>query len=472
MKTFIDKDFLLQNETARELYHDHAEDMPIFDFHNHLIPGEIAANRSYRSITEVWLGGDHYKWRAMRADGVEEELITGDAPDIEKFRAWAAVVPHTIGNPLFHWTHLELLRYFEIDDLLDPSTADDIYRRANELLNTENFRVASLIKRMNVKVLCTTDDPTDSLEYHRQIAEEGLCSARVLPTFRPDKALATEDPALFNAYVDRLAAAADIEIKDYRGFIEALDSRHAFFHTLGGRASDHALTLPVYVRATEKEISGIFNKLRGNHPISREEAAKFATAGLLEFGRMNAKRGWVMQLHIGALRNNNSRMFRLLGPDTGYDAIADGELARPLASFLDHLDSEKSLPKTVVYNLNPRDNMLLAALIGSFQGGGIPGKLQFGSGWWFNDQKDGMIRQLTDLANTGLLYRFIGMLTDSRSFLSFPRHEYFRRILCNFLGELVEQGEAPKDMKLLGEMVRKISYTNAEEYFGGTSEVP
>lgn len=466
MKTFIDDNFLLSNDTAKELYHDYAKEMPIHDFHCHLPAREIAENTSYRSLTEVWLGGDHYKWRGMRSDGVDERLITGDATDWEKFQAWSRVIPHTIGNPLYHWTHLELLRYFHIDDILTPETAEDIYSRANEMLQTSDFTVRRLLDRMKVKVVCTTDDPIDSLEHHKAIRDEGKTGTRVVPTFRPDKAFAAEDPQSFNAYVDSLEKAAHIEIRDYSSFMEALDGRHAFFHEMGGRSSDHAFTPSVTKDFSEKRAAEIFSTLRSGGSVSPEDAAIFATAGTTAIGRMNAKRGWTMQLHIGALRSNNSAMYKRLGPDTGFDSIDDRQIGQPLARFLDTLASNNELPKTVIYVLNPRDNMLIGSLIGCFQNSDFPGKIQFGSGWWFNDQKDGMERQLTALANTSLIYRFIGMLTDSRSFLSFPRHEYFRRILCNLVGGWVANGEAPKDMKLLGEMVRNISFNNAERYFG------
>ncbi len=494
MKTFIDDNFMLQNETARELYHSYAKEMPIFDFHCHLSPKEIAENSHYRSLTEVWLGGDHYKWRAMRSDGVEERRVTGDADDWEKFAAWASTIQHAVGNPLYHWTHLELLRYFGIDELLTPETAPQIYKEANTQLQQNNFRVRPLLKRMNVKAVCTTDDPADTLEHHQAIRQlngsestsknadnaasnsgvnpgnpSGGFDTVVAPTFRPDKALEIDDPHIYHQYIEKLGKAANLEIKSYRDLIEALDSRHAFFHSMGGRLSDHAVVLPFAEESSETDLARIFEKVRSGQVADRYERLQFKTAVLHEIGRMNYRRGWTMQLHIGAQRNNNSRMFKALGPDTGFDSMADGRVAAPLARFLDMLDSEQHLPKTILYVLNPRDNDLIASLIGAFQDGSVPGKIQFGSGWWFNDHKDGMERQMTALANMGILYRFVGMLTDSRSFLSFPRHEYFRRILCNLIGEWVERGEAPKDMSFLGEMVQRISYTNAEDYFGITT---
>lgn len=471
MKTFINDNFLLQNKTARELYHEYAEKMPIIDFHNHLPPEEIAENTAYRSITEVWLGGDHYKWRAMRSDGIEEKYVTGNGSDWEKFQAWARTIQHAIGNPLYHWTHLELLRYFKIDTLLDPGTAESIYHETNQYLTEENFKVRPLLERMGVEVLCTTDDPVDSLEHHRKIRKDPSFGIKVVPTFRPDKALAAgsgdspEELSAFNTYIDKLGEAAGIDISNYSRYLEALDKRHAFFDENGCRSSDHALLVPVAESCSDQEAVRIFEKLRSGSSVNNVDTIKFRTAALLELARMNARRSWVMQLHLGALRNNNSALFRKLGPDTGFDAMGDGLLAEPLARFLDTLNTTDELPKTVVYNLNPRDFELLMSLLGCFQDGKTPGKMQLGSGWWFNDQLDGMERQLKAVANMGLLYRFIGMLTDSRSFLSFPRHEYFRRLVCNLIGSWVEAGQAPGDMKLLGEMVEQISYRNARDYF-------
>ena len=466
MKTFIDDDFLLSGETARELYHEHAKEMPIHDFHSHLPAGEIAEDSRYDSLSEVWLGSDHYKWRAMRTDGVDERFITGDASDWEKFRHWAGTVSRSVGNPLYHWTHLELLRYFHIDDLLDPESAEKIYGRANEMLRSQDFSVRRLLERMNVKVVCTTDDPTDSLEHHRRIQEEDGIGTEVVPTFRPDKAFVTKDPDRFNSYINALGERAQIEIDSFSSFVEALEKRHEYFHSRGGRSSDHGLLEPVAADYTLSEVERIFAKLRSGKGVTSEESDKFIAAGLVAIGRMNAKRGWVMQLHIGPQRNNNTAMYEKIGPDTGFDSIADGRVSRPLSKFLDALAYTNELPKMIIYNLNPRDNMLIGSLIGSFQDGSFPGKVQLGSGWWFNDQRDGMERQLKTLANTSLLYHFVGMLTDSRSFLSFPRHEYFRRILCNLVGSWVEGGEAPRDMKLLGDMIRNISFSNAERFFG------
>ena len=465
MKTFIDDYFMLQSETARQLYHEYAAGMPIIDFHNHLPPREIAENTAYRSLTEVWLGGDHYKWRAMRIEGIDEKYITGDSSDWDKFQAWSRTIPHTIGNPLYHWTHLELLRYFNIDTLLDPGSAESIYKQANQILGMEEYRVRPLLKSMDVQVVCTTDDPVDTLEYHQALAADPDFAVKVVPTFRPDKALAAENPAAMNKYLDALGEAAHIDINSYPRFIEALDSRHTFFHNNGSRSSDHALLVPLAEEYTEKQVSAIFRALRDGKPVEEKDIRRFQTAVLVELAGMNARRGWVMQLHLGALRNNNRLMFGKLGPDTGFDAMGDGRIAEPLARFLDMLNSAGGLPKTVIYNLNPRDFELIMSIIGAFHDGSIPGKVQLGSGWWFNDQKDGMERQMKAVANMGSLYRFIGMLTDSRSFLSFPRHEYFRRIVCNLIGSWVEAGEAPRDLKLLGEMVEQISYRNARDYF-------
>jgi len=467
MQTFLDEDFLLGTETAKKLYHDYAEDMPIFDYHCHLPVEQIADNTGFESITGIWLGGDHYKWRAMRANGISEHFITGNADDWEKFRAWASTVPRTIGNPLYHWSHLELKNHFGIvGKLLNPDTAEDIYRRCNELLKTDEFRVRAIMERMRVKAICTTDDPTDSLEHHKKIRDDGGFSIKVFPAFRPDKAVKLTDIKLFNDWVGKLEKAADISISDFKKFLDALKKRLEFFHGMGCRISDHGLDAPVAEDYTEKEVEVIFSRVRARKATTPEEKRKFATAVLLQLGRWYAERSWAMQLHFGAMRNTNTRMFRKLGPDTGFDSIGDWPLAELLAKFLDYLDSTEELPKTIIYNLNPAANDAIATMIGNFQDGSVPGKMQFGAAWWFNDQKDGMERQLITLANQGLLSRFVGMCTDSRSFLSYPRHEYFRRILCNLIGRWVEDGEAPKDMELLGEMVQDICYNNARNYFG------
>jgi glucuronate isomerase len=464
MKTFITDDFLLQSDVAGELYHEHAKLQPIFDYHCHLPPDQIAANRRFDNLYRIWLEGDHYKWRAMRSNGVAERFCTGDATDREKFGAYAATVPRTLRNPLYHWTHLELLRYFGIDDLLDESMADSVWHRANEQL--PGMGVHDLLSRSGVAVVCTTDDPTDTLEYHRRIREEGKLATRVYPTFRPDKALTVDQPAAFNAWTEKLAAASDIECGTLGGFLDALKQRHDFFHSMGGRLSDHGLNAVDADDCTEREATRIFAAARSGKQVTPAEAAAFRSFMMIVFGHLDAEKGWTKQLHLGALRNNNSRLLRALGPDTGFDSIGDQPQAAALARYLDRLDQDDRLPKTVLYNLNPADNYLFGTMIGNFQDGTVPGKIQFGSGWWFLDQKEAMEWQLNTLSNLGLLSRFVGMLTDSRSFLSYTRHEYFRRILCNLIGRDVMNGELPRDMALLGGMVRDICYGNARDYFG------
>jgi len=464
---FLTKNFLLHNKTARILYHEYAKEMPIFDYHCHLPPADIANNTRFRNLTHIWLAGDHYKWRAMRTCGVDERLITGDATDWEKFEAWAATVPSTIRNPLYHWTHLELKRPFGLKDvLLSPSTAKMIYEFCNELLEEDDFRARGIMKQMNVKVVCTTDDPIDTLEYHQQIRNDNSFQIKVLPAFRPDKAMAVESPELFNAYLSKLEAAAGMEINNYVSLLEAIQKRHDFFHQMGCRLSDHGLETAYAEDYTEQAITKIFEKIRGGANLTPLEILKFKSAMMVEFGRMDHAKGWTQQLHLGALRNNNSRMFKRLGPDTGFDSILDIEVARPLSKLLNRLDETEQLPKTILYNLNPAQNEVLATMLGNFQDGRTPGKMQFGSGWWFLDQKDGMEKQMNALSNMGLLSQFVGMLTDSRSFLSYPRHEYFRRILCNLIGADVENGEIPADIDHLGEMVQDICYYNAVRYFG------
>lgn len=462
-KTFIHDNFLLKTKTARILYHKHAKKMPIFDYHCHLPVKQIADDINFQNLTQIWLYGDHYKWRAMRSNGVDERYCTGDASDYEKFLAWAKTVPYTIRNPLYHWTHLELARYFGIYKLLNEETAKEIYDKASEMLRTKEYSVRNLLRKMNVKVVCTTDDPTDTLEHHIKIKKDGF-EIKVLPTFRPDKGMAVESPSSFNEWVDKLEKVAEIEIKDFDSYIEAIKKRHDFFHEVGCRISDHGIETAYAEDYTEKEIKEIFKKIRSKKELDKDEILKFKSAMMIEFALMDYEKGWAQQLHIGALRNNNTRLFKKLGPDTGFDSIGDFEIARPLAKFLDKLDQQNKLPKTILYNLNPRDNELMATMIGNFQDGSIPGKMQYGSGWWFLDQKDGMEKQMNALSNLGLLSRFIGMLTDSRSFLSYPRHEYFRRILCNLIGTDVENGEIPKDMKLLGQIVEDICYNNVANY--------
>jgi glucuronate isomerase len=466
MTNFMTEDFLLQTKTARTLYHEYAAKMPIFDYHCHLSPAQIAEDKKFDNLTQIWLYGDHYKWRAMRANGVPERYITGDATDWEKFEKWAQTVPYTLRNPLYHWTHLELKRYFGISDkLLASDNAKEIYDACSAMLRTPEYSVWNLLRKMNVKVICTTDDPTDSLEHHKKIKDDGF-EIKVLPAWRPDKGMAVENVAAFNRWVDALAKAADTDIRDYTLYIEALRRRHEFFHQMGCRISDHGIDTAYAEDYTRTEIVSMFNKLRTGKAVGVEESVKFKSAMMVEFALMDHEKGWVQQLHLGALRNVNTRLLKTLGPDTGFDSIGDFEIARPLAKFLDRLDADNKLPKTILYNLNPRDNEVMAAMIGNFQDGTMPGKLQFGSAWWFLDQKDGMEKQINALSNMGLLSRFVGMLTDSRSFMSYPRHEYFRRVLCNVLGNDVENGELPPDMKLLGTMVENICFNNALNYFG------
>ena len=451
---FIHRDFMLGSGAARRLYHEYAKDLPIIDYHCHLSPKMIAENRRFKNITELFLGGDHYKWRAMRSYGVDEKYITGDADDYDKFLKWAETLPHCIGNPLYHWTHLELKRYFDIDDALSPKTADKIWKKTNEMLQGDDFTPQSLIARSGVEILCTTDDPADDLEYHRQIRESGF-KVRVLPSFRPDKAVEIGRPE----FVEYMRGNG---IDSFDGLLSWLRSRIEFFHQNGCRLSDHALNLVPYAEGDPK---AAFDKAMSGQIPDLHEQEVYKTAVLRFCAAKYAARGWAMQLHIGALRNNNSRMFDTLGPDAGFDSINDSGIAEPLSRFLDSLEKEDKLPKTILYNLNPKDNYVLAAMIGNFQKAPYKGKLQFGSGWWFNDQRDGMVAQMRALANLGVLGTFVGMLTDSRSFVSYPRHEYFRRILCDLIGGWVERGEYPKDYQTLGEIVQNICYYNAKNYF-------
>lgn len=458
---FIHDDFLLHSETARRLYHEYAKDQPILDYHNHLPPEDIAQNRRFANLTEIWLGGDHYKWRAMRANGVEERLITGDADPYEKFLAWAATVPKTLRNPLYHWTHLELKRHFGIDDLLNEHTAPAIWAEANRQL--ADLSVHEILKRFKVAALCTTDDPADPLDHHAAIAAQGL---RVFPAFRPDKAFALAQPAAFNAWLNRLGHTAGIEIDNLNALLDALKSRHDAFHAIGARLSDHGLNHAPDEFATDAEAATIFQTVRAVGDVSPKDQARFTGFLMLFFARLDAEKGWTKQLHLGPLRGVNTRRQAEIGPDTGFDTIGDFPQGRQLATFLDRLEREGALPKTIVYNNNPVDNYLFAALVGCFQEAGTPGKIQFGSGWWFLDTKQGIEWQLDALSNNGLLSRFIGMLTDSRSFMSFPRHEYFRRVLCNLLGAEMERGELPNDLPLIGQMVEDICFENARRYLG------
>ena len=460
---FMSEDFLLHNDVARELYHDYAKPEPIFDYHCHLPPDQIAANKQFRNLYEVWLAGDHYKWRAMRSNGVAEKYCTGDASDYEKFLAFAKTVPQTLRNPIYHWTHLELKKYFGITTLLNESTAKSIWDEANRQI--AQLPVHELLHQSRVTVVCTTDDPTDSLAHHQQIRKGGKLKTRVYPTWRPDKALAVDQPAAFNAWVDKLAVVSVAECNNLGSFLIALEHRHEFFHKQGCRLSDHGLSYCYADDCTEAEAAQVFAETRANRPVSRECADKYRSFMMRFFGELDAVRGWVKQLHLGALRNNNTRAVRTLGPDTGFDSIGDWPQAVALSRYLDQLDQNGRLPKTILYNLNPTDNYVLATMLGNFQDGTVPGKIQFGSGWWFLDQKEGMEWQINALSQLGLLSRFVGMLTDSRSFVSYSRHEYFRRILCQMLGRDVVNGEIPHDMKLLGQMVRNICYRNAKAYF-------
>jgi glucuronate isomerase len=462
---FIHDDFLLHSPTARRLYHEFAADQPILDFHNHLPPADIAGNRQFKNLFEIWLEGDHYKWRAMRSNGVPERLCTGNAEPIEKFSAWAATVPQTIRNPLYHWTHLELKRYFDIDVLLDEKTAPAVWRQANERLATPELSTQGILKKFRITALCTTDDPVDNLESHRALAASAL-KTRVYPAFRPDKALAVQQPESFNAWIDRLAKASDVHIAHFSDLLEALRRRHDYFHQMGSRLSDHGLEHCYADFGTADQAAQVFDKARSGKTVSPEERARYVTFLMVYFGQLDAAKGWTKQLHLGALRNNSTRRFQQIGPDTGFDSIGDWPQARALSAYLDRLEQEQALPKIIIYNINPADNYVLASMLGNFQDGVTAGKIQFGSGWWFLDQKEGMEWQLNALSNLGLLSRFVGMLTDSRSFMSFPRHEYFRRVLCNLLGRDVENGEIPAENALLGPMIQAICYGNARSYLG------
>jgi glucuronate isomerase len=467
MKTFMTESFLLSNNTAGRLYRVHAKGQPIIDYHCHLPVKEIAENRKFENLTQIWLYGDHYKWRAMRANGVDERYCTGDASDWEKFLAWADTVPKTLRNPLYHWTHMELRRPFGITKkLLNRDTAKEIWDECNAQLALDEFSTRGILKQMNVRLVCTTDDPTDTLEYHEAIARDEKFGVQVLPAFRPDKGMAVENTKAFADWVDRLAGVTNATIGNYDDYLSALKKRHDYFHAHRCRLSDHGVEAVYSEEYTESEIGSIFKKAIKGKQLSPEEIAKFKSAMLFEFGKMDHEKGWVQQFHIGALRNTNARMFGTLGPDTGFDTIGDFEIARPLVKLLSRLDNENSLAKTILYNLNPRDNELMAAVTGNFQDGSVSGKMQYGSAWWFLDQKNGIESQLESLSNMGLLSRFVGMLTDSRSFLSYPRHDYFRRVLCNLLGKDIESGLMPNDVSLVGEMVEDICYRNAKAYFG------
>ncbi|MGC9942254.1 MAG: glucuronate isomerase [Verrucomicrobiota bacterium] len=468
--TFIHEDFLLGTKTARRLYHQYAEAEPIFDYHCHLSPRDIAENRRFSNLFEIWLEGDHYKWRAMRSNGIAEEFVTGNASPHDKFLAWATTVPQTLRNPLHHWTHLELKRYFGINDLLNERSVEKIWAQANTKLATSDLTTQGILKKFKVKVVCTTDDPVDNLEYHRAFSAQKH-STKMLPAFRPDKALTVNSHASFNHWVGQISAAADVDINNFDAFLMALAKRHDFFHAQGCRLSDHGMNHCFADFCSSKTAAAIFDRARRGATVSPLEHSQFASFMMLFFGQLDAKHGWTKQLHLGALRSNNTRLLKQLGPDAGFDSIGDFPQAQSLAAYLDRLDSDNSLPKTIIYNLNPADNYVFASMIGNFQDGTIPGKIQFGSGWWFLDQKEGMEWQINALSNLGLLSRFIGMITDSRSFMSYSRHEYFRRALCNLIGRDIENGEIPDDEKLAGTMIKNICYANAKNFlaFPGVS---
>jgi len=465
MKKFLDENFLLNNKTAELLYHQYAKDMPVIDYHCHLPPDQIASDKNFENLTQVWLYGDHYKWRAMRANGIPEEYITGNKSDWEKFEKWAETVPYTLRNPLYHWTHLELQRYFDIHEILSPATARKIYDECTAKLQTPQYSVRNLLRRMKVVTVVTTDDPIDDLADHKQIKADGF-EIEVLPAFRPDKAMNADDlPALVD-YIKKLQTISSIPITDFNSYLKALKERHDYFAVNGCSLSDHGQEQIYAADYSVEEIEDIFEFILEGKILTAPEILKFKSAMLYHFAIWDHEKGWVQQYHLGALRNNNSRQLSILGPDTGWDSIGDFQQGPALSRFLNRLDEDNQLAKTIIYNLNPSDNELMATMIGNFNDGTIAGKIQFGSGWWFLDQKDGMIRQLNALSNMGLLSRFVGMLTDSRSFLSYPRHEYFRRLLCNLLAEDIENGELPDDIEWVGKVLKDICYYNAKNYFG------
>jgi glucuronate isomerase len=464
MKKFLDENFLLKTKTAQHLYHEYAKDMPIIDYHCHLPPQQIAEDLQFENMTKIWLYGDHYKWRAMRINGVDESYCTGDKTDWEKFKKWAETVPYTLRNPLYHWTHLELQRYFDVHDILNPDTAKKIYESCNAKLQTPSYSARNLLRKANVKLVCTTDDPVDSLEYHLKIKEDGF-EIPILPAFRPDNAMDTSDPETFIAYTKKLEAITNIAISSFDDFLYALQNRHDFFASMGCSVSDHGLEEIYADDFTGSEIDAIFNKVHGGKRLNETEQLKFKSAMLIHFAEWDWEKGWVQQFHLGALRNNNSRMTQTLGANTGWDSIGDFSHGRSMAKFLDKLDSNNKLAKTILYNVNPADNELMVTMAGNFNDGSSAGKIQWGSAWWFLDQKDGMIEQMNTLSNMGLLSRFIGMLTDSRSFLSYPRHEYFRRILCDLFGDEIENGELPNDINWIGKIVQDICFNNNRNYF-------
>lgn len=465
MEKFIGKDFMLSNDTARELYHDSAAGLPVIDYHCHLIPEQIATNHQFRNLSDIWLGGDHYKWRAMRGNGVSEEYITGDKPDYEKFEKWAETVPYAMRNPLYHWTHLELSRIFGVDKVLNPKTAREIYDECTAKLQTDGFRAQAIMQKCKVEAVCTTDDPADDLKYHKQIKESGF-SVKVLPTWRPDKAMAIENPKAYKTYIESLSEAAGIEIKGYEELLEALKKRHDFFADMGCKLSDHGLDTFFAEDYTEKDLLSIFHRVMDGKRPSEEDVLKFKSGLLYDLAVMDAEKDWTQQFHIGPIRNNNTKMFNKIGADTGFDAIHDLPCAAAGHKFFDRLTMADKLAKTILYNLNPKDTEVLAVMAYTFNDGTVPGKMQLGSGWWFLDQEDGMRKQINALSALGLLSRFVGMLTDSRSFLSYPRHEYFRRILCDMIGREIEDGKLPRsEMDFISQMVSDISYYNAKKYF-------
>jgi len=464
MKTYLGENYLLENDVAIKLYHQYAKEMPIYDYHCHLDAKEIWEDKKYNNITELWLSGDHYKWRGMRSNGIRENEITGHATEREKFNAWTRTIPYCIGNPLYNWSHLEMRRYFNIEELINVDNSEYIWNRCNELLKGDDYSARGLIKRSNVKLICTTDDPIDSLEYHKNIKNDDTFDVVVLPTFRPDKGLYIEQDG-FVHWIIELEKASGIKVAGVKELMEALKIRAKYFDEIGCKISDHSLSSFEYIGGTNNEADFILNKALCGAFISKDEANKFRSVLLTFLGKLYNELGWAMQIHIGAQRNNSTRSFNAVGRDAGFDSISDDNYSLSLSKLLDSMDKEDSLPRTIIYCLNPRNNEMIGTMIGNFQGGGIPGKVQFGSGWWFNDQKDGMERQMIALANLGLLSRFVGMVTDSRSFLSYIRHEYFRRTLCNLIGKWVENGEVPNDLDLLGKMVEDISYNNSEKYF-------
>jgi len=466
MKNFLDENFLLQTETAQRLYHEHASKMPIIDYHCHLNPSLVANDHQFKTLTEAWLGGDHYKWRAMRTNGIDEKFCTGkESTDWEKFEKWAETVPNTMRNPLYHWTHLELKTAFGIEKLLSPSTAREIYDECTSKLQSPEYSARNLMRKYNVDVVCTTDDPIDTLEHHIKTQKDGF-EVKMLPTWRPDKAMAVEDSATFRGYVEQLSKSAGINISTFDDMISALSKRQDFFAEAGCKLSDHGIEEFYAEDYKEAEIKAIFNKVYGGQELILPEVLKFKSAMMVLFAEMDWKKGWVQQFHYGTLRNNNTRLFNKLGADTGFDSIGQFNTAKSLSKFLNRLDTQNKLTKTILYNLNPSDNEMIATMIGNFQDGTVAGKMQFGSGWWFLDQKDGMEKQLNSLSVLGLLSRFVGMLTDSRSFLSYPRHEYFRRTLCNLIGNDVENGLLPyQEFEFMAQMVENISYNNAKSFF-------